>query len=145
MTVSARHGGRVTEEGALLLRNLPAWRASIQRQKGREVYVELHRVAEPTTQDQHGYYRSTLLPLAAEEWGWGNPAELHHELKLLHLPKIIPMGDWPSRRLGRDEVMDTPSMGDMTKEESSAFIQAVIDQMRDAGIVVPAPRGSEGA
>lgn len=145
MALPARHAGKVTEDGSLRLRDLPAWLRAIGRQKGREVWLEIHRVKEATSQDQHGYYRSTILPLLAEEWGWGNPAELHRELKLLHLPKIIPVEDWPSRRIGIAWIADVPSMGDMTKEQSSAFLQAVLDQAADAGIAVPPPRGSEAA
>jgi len=144
VSLAARHGGRVTEDGSLLLCSVSAWRAAILRQKGRDVWLEIHRASDPTSLDQHGYYRAVLLPLACEEWGWGNPAELHRELKLLHLPQIIPVEEWPRRRIGRDEIVDVPSMADMTQEQSSAFLQAVIDQMTDAGIVVPPPRGSEG-
>jgi hypothetical protein len=132
----------VTEDGSLRLSNLPAWLRAIGRQKGREVWLEIHRVREETSQDQHGYYRAVVLPLLAEEWGWGNPAELHRELKLLHLPGIIPLEEWPTRHIGKAEVRDVPSMGEMSKEQSAAFLQAVLDQAADAGIVVPAPRGS---
>lgn len=142
MSTAARHAGRVTEDGSLRLSNLPAWLRAIGRQRGREVWLEIHRVREETSQDQHGYYRAVVLPLLADEWGWGNPAELHRELKLLHLPKIIPVEDWPSRRIGTAWIADVPSMGDMSKEQSSAFLQAVLDQAADAGISVPPPRGS---
>lgn len=142
MSTPARHAGRVTEDGTLRLSALPAWLRAIARHKGREVWLEIHRVSERTSQDQHGYYRSTVLPLLAEEWGWGNSAELHRELKLLHLPAIIPLEEWPTRQIGKADVRDVPSMGDMTREQSSAFLQAVLDQAADAGIAVPPPRGS---
>ena len=145
MSNSARHAGRVTDEEVPSLRlvNLPAWLRAIRRHKGREVWLEIHRVREETSQDQHGYYRAVILPLLAEEWGWGNPAELHRELKLLHLPKIIPVVDWPTRQIGKVYERDVPSMGEMSKEQSAAFIQAVLDQAADAGITVPPPRGSQ--
>jgi hypothetical protein len=143
VSTPARHAGRVTEDGSLRLVALPAWLRAIGRHKGREIWLEIHRVREATTQDQHGYYRSTVLPLLAEEWGWGNPAELHLELKRLHLPAIIPADRWPRKWIGKAEVIDVPSMGDMSKEESSAFLQAVLDQAADAGIAVPAPRGAK--
>lgn len=143
MSTSARHAGRVTDEGSLRLANLPAWLRAIARHKGHEVWLEIHRQREETSQDQHGYYRGVILPLLAEEWGWGNPAELHRELKLLHLPKIIPVEDWPSRKIGVAWIADVPSMADMSKEQSAAFLQAVLDQAADAGVVVPPPRGSE--
>ena len=146
MSLTARHAGRISDDGShLFLRSLSAWRAAIRRQKGREVYLELHRAQEPTTEDQHGYYRAAILPLLAEEWGWGDPGELHRELKRLHLPKIIPIEEWPRHRVGREEVVCLPSMADMTKEQTSAFIQAVLDQAADAGIAVPPPRGKENA
>ena len=145
MTTASRHAGRVTDDGSLRLVNLPAWLRALARQKGREVWLEVHRQREDTSQDQHGYYRAVILPLLAEEWGWGNPAELHRELKLLHLPKIIPVEDWPARCIGVAWIADPPSMADMSKEQSSAFLQAVLDQAADAGIAVPAPRGSEAS
>src|SRR5512139_1810336 len=137
MSLAARHAGRVSDEGALLLRNVAAWRAAILRQKGRDIWLEIHRVSDPTSLETHGYYRGVVLPLLCEEWGWGNPAELHRELKLLHLPKIIPTSEWPRRRLGADEIVDPPSMADMTQEQSSAFLQAVLEMAAEAGIVVP--------
>jgi hypothetical protein len=142
VSIAARHAGRVTEDGAVRLRDVARWLRALARQKGREVWLEVHRQREDTSQDQHGYYRAVILPLLAEEWGWGNPAELHRELKLLHLPKIIPVEDWPTRRIGVAWIADPPSMGDMSKEQSSAFLQAVLDQAADAGISVPPPRGS---
>lgn len=145
MPLAARHAGRISQEGKLFLRSVATWQAAVERHKGQEVFLEIHRIPEGTTEDQHGYYRAAILPLLAEEWGWGNPAELHRELKLLHLPKIIPVEEWPRRRIGRDEIVDVPSMARMTKEQTSAFLQAVLDQAADSGIAVPPPRGSEKA
>lgn len=142
MSTAARHAGRVTREGSLRLRDLPAWLRAIGRQKGREVWLEIHRVTGRATQDQHGYYRSTVLPLAADEWGWGDPAELHYRLKEKHLPAIVPVEEWPRRRVGAEETVEPPSSADLTVEQFSAFLQAVIDQMTEAGIAVPPPRGS---
>jgi len=139
----ARHAGRVTEDGATLrLRSLPAWRATLARHAGRDVELWLTRVSEKASHDQHGYYRSTVLTLLAEEWGWGDPTELHHELKVLHLPAIIPLDEWPLRKIGAGNVRVVPSSADFTVEQYSAFLQAVLDQAADAGIVVPPPRGS---
>lgn len=138
----ARHGGRVTEEGDLLLRDLPSWRRAIKRQRGRDVWITIWRVdAERPTQSQHGYYRSTVLPLLAEEWGYGNPAELHYRLKEKHLPAIVPVEQWPVRAFGPEP----PSSADLTVEQFSLFLDAVLNQAKDAGIAVPAPRGSEAA
>lgn len=142
---SPRHAGRVTEDGSLRLRDLPAWQRAIARQKGREVWLEVHRVQGRATQDQHGYYRSTVLPLLAAEWGWSDPGELHYHLKVRHLPGIVPPSEWPKRRLGADELVEPPSMGDLTVEEASAFLQAVIDHATEERIAVPPPRGSEAA
>lgn len=141
------HGGRVSEDGkTLFLRSLPAWRASIARQRGREVEITIRRKAEPTSHDTHGYYRGVVLPLAAEEWGWADPDELHDALKLKHLPGIIPTEDgrWRVRRFGKDECrVEAPSMAEMSQEESSRYVDAVIRQMQEDGINVPPPRGSE--
>ena len=142
----ARHAARVTPEGLLVIADEAAWRRAIARQKGREVWLSLSRVQEEgTTLDQHGYYRAVLLPLAAEEWGWADPAELHYRFKELHLPGIVPIERWPRRQVGGEWRLEPPSMADLTKEESSALMQKVVDQMQEAGINVPPPRGKEAA
>jgi hypothetical protein len=142
----ARHAARVTPEGRLVIADLASWARALKRQKGREVWLSLGRVQqEGTTLDQHGYYRAVLLPMAAEEWGWGDPAELHYRLKEKHLPPIVPLEEWPRRHVGGEWRLEPPSMADLTKEQSAAFLQRVIDQMTDAGIAVPPPRGSEAA
>ncbi len=142
----ARHAARVTAEGLLMIADPASWTRALRRQKGREVWLSLARVQEEgTTLDQHGYYRAVLLPMAGEEWGWGDLAELHYRLKEKHLPGIIPLEDWPRRYVGGEWRLEPPSMADLTKEQSSAFIQKVIDQMTDAGIAVPPPRGKEAA
>ncbi len=115
----------------------------LRRLEGQRLVVAIRRPAEPVTLDQHGYYRAVILPLAAEEWGWGNPAELHYELKLLHLPGVVPIERWPRRRLGvLDRRSEPPSCADLTKDEMRQFIDLVIRQMQDAGIDVPPPRRS---
>jgi hypothetical protein len=144
VALAARHAGRVSEDGLLHFRNIPAWRAAILRNKGRDIWVELHRVSAKASHDQHGYYRACILPLLAEEWGWGDPGELHRELKLLHLPKVIPVEEWPRRRIGRNEIVDVPSCADMSIDQFRQFLQAVLDQAADAGVIVPPPRGVEG-
>jgi hypothetical protein len=141
MPALLRHSGKV-EGRVLLLRNLSLWRENVARLEGVEVEVTIKRLTQPVSQDQHGYYRSTILPLLAEEWGWGDPRELHHEFKLLHLPGIIPVEEWPKRRVGNDWRREVPSMADFTREQASAFIQKVLDQAADARVIVPPPRGS---
>jgi hypothetical protein len=137
----------VSEDGqTLFLRSLPTWRAAIARQRGREVEISIRRKAEPTSHDTHGYYRGVVLPLAAEEWGWADPDELHDALKLKHLPGIIPLEDerWRVRRFGvDDERVEAPSMADMSQEESGLYLDAVIRQMQEDGIAVPPPMGRE--
>lgn len=141
MSTPARYAGRVTREGSLRLRDLPAWLRAIGRQRGREVWLEVHRVTGRATQDQHGFYRSTVLPLLAEEWGWGDPDELHYWLKV----KLIPTDLWTEKRVGKQLLVQPPSSGDLTVEQYSAFLQAVLDLAADSGIAVPPPRGSEAA
>lgn len=97
---------------------------------------------ERYTQDQMGYYRGVVLPLLAEEWGWADHAELHFRLKEKLLPPIIPINQWPWRKLGRDEIKEPPSMADMNVEQTSAYLQAVIDLAVEMGVEVPEPRRS---
>lgn len=135
----ARHAGMVTEDGSLRLRDLPAWLRAIGRHRGHEVWLEIHRVTGRATHDQHGYYRSTVLPLLAEEWGWGDPDELHYWLKV----KLVPTDLWVEKRIGKQLFVQPPSSGDLTVEQYSAFLQAVLDLAADSGIAVPPPRGRE--
>lgn len=138
MSTPARYAGRVTEEGILRLSSLPAWLRAIARHKGREVWLEIHRITGRATVDQHGYYRSTVLPLLADEWGWGDPDELHYWLKA----KFIPTDLWVERRIGGELSVQPPSSADLTVEQYGAFLQKVLDMAKDAGIAVPPPRGS---
>ena len=141
MAIAVRHSGHVNANGALTLADPGAWRAAIRRHKGRHVVLTIRKLgAERPSKWQHGYYRSTLLPLAAEEWGWGDPDELHIRLKEKHLPAIIPVDEWPERRIGNETRRELPSMALFPEEVASAYIQKVIDQMRDSLINVPPPR-----
>ena len=139
----SRHDGRVDEDGVLRFRNVGAFQAAIKRQAGREVYLTVNRSGqEKPTHDKHGYYRSTVLPLLAEEWGWADQAELHFRLKEKHIPPEL----WVPRYLGREApMMEPPSSADLTVEQFAAFLQAVIDHATEEGIRVPPPRGKESA
>jgi len=139
----SRHLGRVDERGVLRFRDVGAFQAALKRQSGREIYVTVTRAgAEKPTQDQHGYYRGVVLPLLADEWGWADQAELHFRLKERHIPPEL----WVPRYLGREAPMrEPPSSADLTVEQFSAFLQAVIDHATEEGISVPPPRGKEVA
>jgi hypothetical protein len=137
MVALVQHAGKVTDDG-LILRDLPAWKRAVARQKGHDVVLTIRRVgAERPTQDQYGYYYSTILPLLAEEWGWSDPAELHYRLKEKHIPRAL----WVKRRIGGVETLEPPSMADLTVEQTAAYMQAVIDHATEEGIRIPPPRG----
>lgn len=141
----SQHAGRVKADGSLVLNDRPAWLRAIARHKGREVTLSIRRLgsADKPSKEVHGYYRSTVLPLLAEEWGWGDPQELHTELKRLHLPAIIPTETWPKVTVGQYQLQVPPSMADFTVEQASRYLDAVLAMAADAGIAIPAPRGSE--
>jgi hypothetical protein len=142
-----RHEARVDDRGILKIHHVAAFRTALKRHAGHDVYVTVTRTgAERPTQDQHGYYRSTVLPLLADEWGWADPGELHFRLKEKHLPPIVPVEFWPYRKLGAVEMREPPSIADLTVAQFSVFLQAVIDHATEEGIRVPPPRGRrEGA
>ena len=128
--------------GQLVLRSPQAWTRDLLRYKGREVFVSVAGVARRARHTQHGYYRSTVLPLLAEEWGWADPGELHFRLKEKHIPPEL----WVPRYLGREAPMKgPPSSADLTVEQFAAFLQSVIDHAVEEGIRVPPPRGRETA
>jgi hypothetical protein len=134
----------VSESGTVRMLDGAAWKRAIARHKGHDVWLSITRIgSEKPTLDQFGYYHAVILPLLAEEFGWGDPAELHFCLKERHLPAIVPIHEWPYRKVGKDEMRYPPSMADLTVEQASAFLQAVLDQAADSGINVPPPRGKE--
>jgi hypothetical protein len=139
----SQHDGWVTEEGRLVIRDSSAWKRAIARLSKREVILSIKSASsqQKPSLDQFGYYRGVILPLLAEEWGWADQAELHYRLKEKHLPPIVPVERWPYRKLGNVEMREPPSMADLTVEETSAFLQAVIDHATEEGIRVPQPRG----
>lgn len=140
MSTLVQHAGKVAEDGRLFLRDLSAWTRAIARHKGHDVTLTIRRIGmERPTHEQHGYYRSTILPLLAEEWGWSDPAELHYRLKEKHIPHEL----WITRRIGDAETLEPPSMADLTVEQASAFIQAVIDHATEERISIPPPRGKD--
>jgi hypothetical protein len=147
MPAITRHTGRVTAERKLEFRNLDLWRETLARLAGLEVEVTIRRPAVRTSHSTHGYYRAEVLPFLAEEWGWGDPDELHFHLKCKHLPGIIPIEDprWRVRRFGAETRVEPPSMADMSQDESGRFLDCVLRQAMDAGTPVPPPRGRRDA
>lgn len=139
MALTIRLAGRVDENGVLHLRSVAAWRAAIARQKGRDVWVAIGRPAKNASHDQHGYYRAVVLPLLAEEWGWDDRDELHFRLKERHIPREL----WMERRIGSDVESMPPSSGELTMEQFSAYLTAVITHATLEGVIVPEPHQIE--
>lgn len=141
---SCRHVARLGQRKALVFLDPPSWRQGLSRFKpGELLAVSVSRLSPKASHSQHGYYRSEVVPFLADAWGWGDPDELHHHLKVKHLPGIIPVEDWPRRRLGDEWVTEVPSSADFTVEQFSAYLQKVLDQALDCGTPVPPPRGRE--
>lgn len=80
MSLAARHAGRVSEDGSLLLRDRPAWLRAITRQKGREVWLEIHRQSDARSLDSNAYLWGVIYDTIAEETG-NEPAAVHYALK----------------------------------------------------------------
>ena len=142
MSRPARYAANIGKRHTLVFVDPPGWRAGLARFKvGEFVWVSVTRPATKASHSQHGYYRAEVLPFLADAWGWGDVAELHHELKVKHLPGIIPVEDWPRRKLGSEWVVEAPSSADFSVEQFSRYLQAVLDHAMDAGTPVPPPRG----
>lgn len=139
MALMFRHAGHVDDKGMLHLRSVAAWRAAIARHRERDVWLCIGRASPPKTREQMGYYRGVVLPLLAEEWGWDDRDELHFRLKEKHIPREL----WTKRRLGAEELCEPPSSADLTQEQFSEFLTAVITQATHDGIVVPEPHRVE--
>ena len=145
MTQAIRHIHRVDEHGQLVPEDVFAWRSYLSKRKGQRVFVTVTRFQAKATQDQHGYYRGVVLPILAEEWGWGDPTQLHIELKARLLPGIVPMEEWPMCRIGHEVRIEPPSHADLDVEQFRLYLDAVLAMAADAGVIVPPPTGSEDA
>jgi hypothetical protein len=138
-----RWSGRIAADGSFEPDSRAQWRAAMVKRAGQRVYVEVTRQQTKATQDQHGYYRGPVLRALCEAWGWGDPAELHYALKLHHLPAIIPIEEWPARRIGRELVIEPPSHADLDVEQFRQYLDLVLAQAADDGVIVPPPTGQE--
>lgn len=83
------------------------------------------------TFDQHAYYRTAVLPVFADYCGYSNPGEMHHWLKVIHVPL----------ELWRDG--EPPSSADLSVEQFSDFLERVLRHGGEEQLDFPPPRGSE--
>jgi hypothetical protein len=123
----------LVENGKAKHYNLPALNQEIARHEGREIEIRISR--GPKTQDQMGYYRSVVLPEFAREYGEDSLDAMHYTLKSEFLPKQEQVNHITGEILYR-----VPSLADLTIEEFSGFLDAVIRQAAINGWPITPPR-----
>jgi hypothetical protein len=87
------------------------------------------------TFDQHAYYRSTVLPQFNQYCGYACLSQLHYWLKVEHIP--------PSLWVWQDGKLVPPSSADLSVEQFSDFLEAVLMHAGEWQILIDPPRGSE--
>lgn len=131
--------GKVDEKGHVKPDEVNRTRGRLARWKGRRVTVTVKRYVKPKTLPQLGWY-------FAEGWGildcWadyiGDDREaVHRDLKDAFLvPILVTAGKLPRiSKVTGEIVNDTPSLSDLTSEEMSKYIDRVLREGAQRGIV----------
>jgi len=125
--------GGIVKGGRFIPDNPVAWAVLPPRVEGHRVIVTMKRPFTKATRSQHGYYRSTILPMIAEWCGYdprvkGELDEIHHALKV--------------KFYGANEVRGlyiVPSHADADVEEMTGFIDWALRFAAEGGLHIPSP------
>ncbi len=85
MSIAARHAGKVTDQGVLVLADPSSWRAAIARHHGKEVWVTVVRQQHLRTMPQNRYYFGVVVDMIASYIGESRE-DTHALLKVKFLP-----------------------------------------------------------
>jgi len=115
---TARHAGKVTQEGLLVLADSSAWRAAVARHRGRAVWVTVKRQTVQRSPEANRYYWGVVVDSIASYIG-ESAEDTHELLKQRFLPgRSIELLD------GRAMEMP-PSTKRLTVEEFSLYVEHV--------------------
>jgi hypothetical protein len=104
-------------------------RGRLSKWKGRHVTVTVRRYVKSKTNPQLALYFSQVVPAWSEYTGY-DPDEMHKELKRAYLAPQLAIS-----RLTGEERMELPSLADLSAEEMTAYLERVIREGRQQGIV----------
>jgi len=108
--------------------------ANVARYEGKQITITIS--GGEKTRDQMGYYRSTVLPQFAEQYGDDDIAAVHYVLKDMFLRKIA-----THNKLTGEMVYSVPSLADVSMEEMSEFLDKVLRRAALEGYTISEPRG----
>ncbi len=135
MTSRASFIGSVSETGRLSLDDLEAYRAALKPYRGKRVVLSLSQPRREKTQPQLAYYWATILPEFAEFVGEQDTRALHHDLKDAFLQKRERVN-----HLTGEIVLEIPSLADLSIEQMSEYMDAVLVQAAKLGVHISPPR-----
>jgi hypothetical protein len=122
--------GHVTEQGQLIVKDLPRWRGYLARFRDKDVSVQVRRESLHRSLQANAYYWAVVLACAAE-WSGHDAEELHLAFKARFLRArqvTLPTG----------EVLEVPaSTRELSIEDFSQYVNQVIRFLAENGVAVP--------
>lgn len=113
------------------------------RWKGRHVNVTVTRYIKPKTNPQLGlYFRKGGLLDAWAEWIGDDREAVHRDLKDAFLLPILADVPMVANKITGEERPVTPSLADLNVEQMSAFIERIVREGTQRGIVFDLSEGS---
>jgi hypothetical protein len=127
------YGATVQPDGRLKPDAVNQTAGRLARWKGRHVTVTVSRFVKPKSNPQLALYfmEGGVLDCWAEFSGYDRD-EMHKELKLAYLAPRLAVS-----RLTGEEVKELPSLADLNVEEMSEYLERVMREGRQVGIVFP--------
>lgn len=132
--------------GVLYHGDRTAWNEIVRRKKDCEVEIILSTVSVKQTDEQRGYYHSTVKPhvfLMLREAGYDDIKTIddaHWMMKMLFLPRR------PFRDPRTGDVLEQPgSTSGLDKEEYSVFLDQVLRLAAELGYYIPPPTKERSA
>ncbi len=113
-----RHAGHVTDEGMLVLADPSAWRGTLARHRGFQVWVTVRRQQHMRSPQANKFYWAVVVDSVASYIG-ESAEETHELLKAQFLPRR------PIELLDGRELEMPPSTTRLSTEEFSAYVKHV--------------------
>lgn len=124
-------GATITDRGAILADFVNSTAGRLAKWKGRHVTVTISRYVKAKSNPQLALYfmEGGILHAWSEFTGY-DPDEMHRELKRAYLvPQLV------VSKLTGEEMKELPSLKDLNVEEMSTFIDRILREGRQMGIV----------
>ena len=123
--------GTVDERGRVSPDQVNATRGRLARWKGRRVTVSVSRYVKSKTNPQLGlYFRDGGILDAWADWVADDRDSVHKDLKDAFLAPVLAIS-----KITGEEHMRTPSLADLNVEQMSAFIDRLLREGAQRGIV----------